>query len=40
VDPEHDVAALRGLADEGDPERAEILGKDRDDIDAQGGTFS
>jgi hypothetical protein len=40
VDPEHDVAALRGLADERDPERAEILGKDRDDIDAQGGTFS
>jgi len=40
VDPEHDVAALRGLADERDLERTEVVGKDRDDVDAQGGTFS
>jgi hypothetical protein len=40
MDPERDVAALRGLADERDLERAEVLRKDRDDVDAQGGTFS
>jgi hypothetical protein len=35
-----DVTALHCLADQRDADRREVLGKDRDDVDAQGSASS